>query len=321
MTLSVIVATYNRAALLDECLEHLSRQRFTPGDEVIVVDNGSTDDTAAVVETYRSRFPAALVRLEEPRPGKSHALTLASSIAAGDVLVFTDDDVDVAPEWLDSIRRTMSDPDVALMGGRVSPRWERQPPSWLRLDNAPYGRLTAPLALLNYGPHSVALGERTVLGANMAVRRSALARVGGFATHLGKLRGTLLSGEDADLCRRVQEAGLRAIYAPDACVAHWVPAARMRIGYFAKWFFWSGITNATMDRPSSAYVRSVFGVPRYLVKRLAVSLAASVVAAATGRPDRAVDRIVDVAFVAGYAAQCWRIAGVAVPSGAVGERV
>src|SRR6185437_5977924 len=49
MTISVVIATYNRATLLAECLQYLSRQRFCPGDEVIVVDNGSTDDTPRVI--------------------------------------------------------------------------------------------------------------------------------------------------------------------------------------------------------------------------------------------------------------------------------
>src|SRR5439155_15197984 len=72
-TISVIVATLNRAALLDECLTHMARQRFEPSDEVIVVDNGSTDETALVIERHRRAFPAALLGLTESRPGKSHA--------------------------------------------------------------------------------------------------------------------------------------------------------------------------------------------------------------------------------------------------------
>src|SRR5438445_582224 len=89
---------------------------------------------------------------------------------------------------------------------------------------ATYGPLASPLALLDYGSSTVDLGARTVIGANMAVRRSVFVQVGGFAPHLGKLRGTLLSGEDRELCRRVQAAGFRAVYCPAAGVRHWVPA-------------------------------------------------------------------------------------------------
>ena len=81
--------------------------------------------------------------------------------------------------------------------------------------------------MLNYGDTEAILGSRTLLGANMAVRRLVLHELGGYATHLGKLRGTLLSGEDHDLCQRVQSAGYEARYLPNARVYHWVPAQRM----------------------------------------------------------------------------------------------
>lgn len=322
MIISVIIATFNRAAFLDECLDHVGRLRFADGDEVIVVDNGSTDATADVIEAHRSRFPVPLVHLEEHTPGKSHALMLALSVAAGDVLAFTDDDVNVSPTWLDAVRRTLRDPGIALMGGRVMPRWEAAPPAWLRLTGETFGRLTSPLALLNYGRKPEPLGDRTVLGANMAVRRDAIVRAGGFVTHLGKVRGTLLSGEDAELCRRVQAAGLGAIYAPDATVDHWVPADRMRLGYFLSWFFWSGITNAALDgtgEPHAFRGRSLFGVPLHLFKRLVASAAISAGALAVGRPDAAVERLVDVAFVAGYAAHCWSLTRLTPPARPAGQ--
>jgi glycosyltransferase involved in cell wall biosynthesis len=242
--------------------------------------------------------------LFEPVPGKSRALARALDAAAGDVLAFCDDDVNVAPAWLSAIRETMADPQVALMGGPVSARWERVPPSWLSGVANGRGRLASPLALLNYGPDVVELGPRTVLGANMATRRQVVARIGGFALHLGKRRGTLLTGEDHDFCHRVQQAGLRAIYQPAAVVYHWIPAERMRLAYYLAWFYWSGITHAALDR-GQAVGRSIFGVPLYLFKRAATSSVEAATSALTGHVERAVDRLLDVAFSAGYAVGRW----------------
>jgi GT2 family glycosyltransferase len=305
MRVNVIIATFNRAALLDECLECLGRQRFIEGDEVLIVDNGSTDSTAAVIARHQRSFAVPLRHLEERRPGKSVALTRALGLANGDILAFTDDDVNVGDGWLDELRGAMASGEAALIGGRVEPRWERRPPRWLQPvagAGAGYGRLAAPLALLDYGPEPLELGPRTAIGANLAVRHDVIRQVGGFAPHLGKLRGTLLSGEDHELCRRVQAAGFKTMYWPSAVVSHWVPASRMRLPYVLRWFFWSGITNALLDGAAGQRTPALLGVPRYLVRRFFVGSAAALAFAARGSVTASIDRAIDVAFAAGYAA-------------------
>jgi len=190
-SVTVIIATFNRAALLDECLEHLRFQNFLPGDEVIVVDNGSTDDTRGIVARRQAFFPVPMHLLRETVPGKSRAISRAVTFANGDILAFTDDDVNVSGDWLEVIRGAMADPAVALVGGRVTPRWQAGVPRWIQEARDRHPRLGAPLALLDYGSQDMDLGARTALGANLAVRWEVFTRVGGFPTHLGKLRGTL----------------------------------------------------------------------------------------------------------------------------------
>jgi GT2 family glycosyltransferase len=317
MRISVIIATYNRAALLDDCLTHLARQRFDAGDELIVVDNGSTDETPAVIARHRRRFGVALLHLNEARPGKSHALAKALAAASGDVLAFTDDDVNVEDDWIDAIRTAMRDANVALVGGPVAPRWEHPRPRWLKLEPHGYGRLAAPLAIMDYGPDTVELGARALLGANMAARREIFERVGGFAPNLGKMRGTLLSGEDHEFCRRVQAAGFRAYYCPAARVRHWVPASRMRLRYFLEWFFWSGITNAALDEGLPVRHRTIFGFPLYLVRRFVRAAIALPTHALLGRRASALHAAIDAAFTAGYAAERWGLARVQVAAAPV----
>jgi GT2 family glycosyltransferase len=147
-----------------------------------------------------------------------------------------------------------------------------------------------------------------VLGANLVVRAEVLRKLGGYAPHLGKLRGTLLSGEDHELCMRVQSAGFRAVYWPELRVTHWVPAARMRARYSLSWFYWSGITHATLDAGEPP-ARSLFGVPRHFIKRLLTSAVRGAAAALRGRSARMMDHVIDVAFVAGYVARRWGVAG------------
>jgi GT2 family glycosyltransferase len=305
LSCSVLIATYNRAPFLDECLQHLKAQQFIPGDEVLIVDNGSTDATRSVLERHAADFPVPLVGLYESAPGKSRALACGVAAAHGDILALTDDDVNVARDWLAEIRRAISTGGVDVVGGPVTPRWEGPAPWWLHIaESSGYGRLAAPLALLNYGNQSIDLGPRTLLGANLAVRRQAFEQLGGLAQHLGKLRGTLLSGEDDDLCRRAQAAGFRAAYLPSVRVSHWVPRSRMRLRYFLSWFYWHGVTNAELDRTGVAppVHRIAFATTRRLVK---TSLSAAF-AAGRGKIGVLVERLCDAAFALGYAGRQWR---------------
>jgi glycosyltransferase involved in cell wall biosynthesis len=307
MTISVVIATYNRARRLDACLRQLERQAFEPGDEVVVANNGSTDDTAAVLREAADRMPMLRI-VEETRPGKSAAVAAALRDCRADVLAFTDDDVLVANDWLAAIRAVMQDETVALAGGPVLPLCERRTPDWLDLGGVDgYGRLAAPLALLHYGQQRVPLGPRVVLGANMTVRRRDFISAGGFPTDLGKLRGTLLSGEDHELCERVRAAGGVTIYDPSLRVRHLVPADRLRLSYFLRWFFWSGLTHAAMDRVrrEPGTERRLLGVPAFVVRQFGVAAAMTATSLLRASWAHAVDHGTEAAFAAGYAWARW----------------
>ncbi|HXW08853.1 MAG TPA: glycosyltransferase family 2 protein [Vicinamibacterales bacterium] len=297
--ISVVIATFNRAHLLRETLQSLLVQRFEPGDEVIVVDNASTDGTAGVVREFSRIFPAPLRLRREQSPGKTPALIHGLAAAHGDVMALTDDDVLVAEDWIEAIRRAFADPTLGLIGGRVDPRWEQSPPGWLRIEgDGRYTRMCAPLALLHYGSARQPLGSRTAVGANMAVRADVLRALGGFASHLGRRRGTLLGGEDHELCQRAVAAGYRCEYHPDVRVRHWVPSARVRLSYYLRWFFWCGITHAVVETQEhgrdSRAVRPVL----YWVREAIVAAGKAGALALTARP-AAAERATDSAFALG----------------------
>jgi glucosyl-dolichyl phosphate glucuronosyltransferase len=301
MRIAVIVATYNRAPLLRDCLAALQVQRYEPGDEVIVVDNASTDETPALIDEAAARFPVPVRRVRETTPGKTPALNAGVAVATADVLALTDDDVMVAGDWLATVRRLfLEEPDLAVVGGRVDPRWERPAPRWLHVESdGHYDRMASPLALLHYGPRQN-LGSRTAVGANMAVRRQVLETVGGFDPHLGRIRGTLMCGEDHEFCQRVVRAGLPAVYTPDLVVRHWVPAERTRLRYYLRWFFWSGVTNAMLDLTSAGRKDTRPGVPPYLWRRLVAAPGIALLRLLTGRTREAAMALLDATFAAGY---------------------
>jgi glycosyltransferase involved in cell wall biosynthesis len=303
VTLSVVIVTRNRAALLAATLEQLARQRFTRGDEVIVVDNASTDDTAAIIRRATREFPVPLRQMHSAAAGKTPALNAALAVASGDVLALTDDDVLVADDWVEAIRTSFADSSVDLIGGRVDPRWERPAPRWLRVDQGTqYGEMASPLALLHYG-HAQELGGRTAVGANMIVRRSVYDSLGGFDPQLGRGAGNLLCGEDHDLCQRAVASGFRCEYRPEVRVQHWVPASRTRIRYYLRWFFYSGATNAMIEGRVKTAAGELPRTPRYFWRQLLTSPVTALAYAITGRSTRAVSALAEGAFALGYIVQ------------------
>jgi glycosyltransferase involved in cell wall biosynthesis len=304
MNISIVIATYNRAALLQTTLAELRREAFEPGDEVIVVDNASTDTTPQVIARAARGFPAPLHYLREATPGKTPALNAGIAAARGEVLALTDDDVFLAADWVATLRGVFREPSLALVGGRIDPRWERPAPRWLKVwQDGKYGQISAPLGLLHYG-EAQTLGARTVLGANMAIRRSVLSALGGFAPHLGRHRGTLHCGEDHDVCQRAAAAGYRCEYRPELRVEHWVPAERARMLYFLRWFFWSGVTHAVLEEDEGKRLARHARVLRhFLVRRFMMPIVAAVGHSLSGRTSDAAAQMMDAAFAVGYMTQ------------------
>jgi len=301
LSVTILIATHNRAHLLGPTLERLQTQSFEPGDEIIVVDNASTDATGEVIARMAKQFPVPVRARYDPSPGKAPALNAACHTAQGDILALTDDDVLVAEDWVETIRRLFREPTLALVAGRVDPNWQRAAPAWLEVEqNGRYTSMTSPLALLHYG-EAQDLGGHTAVGANMAVRRSLFERLGGFATHLGKKRGTLLGGEDHDFSQRAVAAGYRCEYRPELQVRHWVPAERTRFSYFLRWFFWCGITHAVIDRAAKTETASQ---PRpsalHFLRRFLSGLGAASMQVVSGHGRSAAARAMDAAFALGY---------------------
>jgi glycosyltransferase involved in cell wall biosynthesis len=276
--ITVLICTFNRAPLLRETLGALAAARRPDGCavELIVIDNNSTDETEAVIRGAAARCPWPIRYDREPAQGKSFALNRGLTLARGDVIALTDDDVIPAPDWLERIVERFRAHETVFVFGKVLPRWELPPPPELLTTRA--REIWGPLALVDYGDEPVVYdaatfgSRRLPVGANLAVRRDAIEMVGGWRTDLGKVDNTLIAGEDHELCVRLYRAGLyRGLYDPANTVHHFVPASRLTRRYFRRWFYWRGRTMARMtdavylDLDLSS-VPSVAGVPRFLYR-------------------------------------------------------
>lgn len=197
-TVSVIVPVRNGGATLLPCLQSLLGLRY-PAErlELIVVDNGSTDDTPAILAGFRDRLRV----LDEPKRGAAAARNTGIRAARGDCIALTDADCVVDPDWLAELVQPLARPDVGVSGGRI-------------LSVEPGNRIE------RFGEkihdHRRALEEFLppyAISMSWASRRAVLLDVGLFDE-------ALLRGQDVDLAWRIHAAGLRFVYRHDARIYH-----------------------------------------------------------------------------------------------------
>jgi glycosyltransferase involved in cell wall biosynthesis len=314
---TVLIATYNRAALLDETLASLARLRVsTLTWDAIVVDNNSTDDTRAVVERHIAQFPVRLQYLFEARQGRSSALNAGIAQAEGTVLAFTDDDVRVVEGWLEAAAGPLlrGEDTIAYSGGPVRPIWGAPPPPWLDLTR---GDLWGTIAIQDHGQDAFVYEERrkVPLGANMAARRELFQRIGGFRADLGRTGGRLVLGQEVpELLLRARGAGLRGVYVPAMEVHHHIPAKRLTPSYFRTWWFGKGVSRAALERMQPVTELGVdlretphiIGVPRYMYGSLLRDGAAMMRDRVLGRRATSFRHQMMVAYFAGYFWARWR---------------
>jgi glucosyl-dolichyl phosphate glucuronosyltransferase len=321
---SILIATFNRAAILQKTLESLASLQHRGSWEVVVIDNNSPDDTRQVVEAAAGTFPVPLRYVFEGEPGRSAALNSGFRAASGAILVTTDDDVRVEPDWLDRIAAGFEAHGCDYIGGRVLPVWPGERPSWMPARNEV---LCGVLAVLDYGAAPFRYGSRVPLGVNMAIRRDALRRAGCFDSRVGRKAGTLLGQEVREWCVRAHAAGLVGYYVPDVVVQHLIPQDRLTKSYFRRWYYWRGVSRAILyadcgldmenpegPPPDVARVRHIAGVPRYMFRAALAHLKDAVGARLAGDGVRSFDADLWLCFYAGIVRRRWRDRRVAVPT-------
>lgn len=246
--ISVIIPTRNRAKFLAACLETISRQSTNVEFEVLVIDNGSIDQTPLVIEEYRSKLPG-LKNIHDPEPGLHTGRHAGMNAASGDVLVFADDDIEAPPNWLSTISAVFTNPNVAMLGGNNFPKFLKPPPDWLmRLWTRPTlrgYRAIPPLSIIEFSHPAKEISPYNIWGCNFSIRKKVLLEAGGFhpdgmPQELIRFRG---DGE-THVCRHVAISGLTAVFHPGASVYHKVTPERMTHAYFRQRGFNQGVSDS-----------------------------------------------------------------------------
>jgi glycosyltransferase involved in cell wall biosynthesis len=247
---TIAICTHNRAGLLAETLDNVLPQVLAGSDpavkavDVLVVDNNSTDDTAAVVEARRERYPS-LRYVFEPIPGLSPARNRAMKEALHDVVIFLDDDVEVAADWLRETLAAFTANNVAVAGGRVLP-CRLDLPDWLPPD------LKGIVSVLD--PPNDEMVGCDLIGANIAVRLSVLGEQAFFDTRLGRKGRRLIGGEESDLLYRTRKAGLGVKFQRSSVVYHKIED-KLNQEYVTRFIYWHGVCDSVRDRTHRQWLR------------------------------------------------------------------
>jgi len=227
----------------------VSQSIGTNAFEVVVIDNGSTDGTRDIVETYEGSL--RLSYMSEPEPGLHIGRHAGAQAASSDILVFADDDIMAGARWIESIVESFSHPDVALVGGNNLPLFDQNPPDWLsRWWESPVGRGRALsyLSILDFGGGLFDISPYYVWGCNFAVRRQVLLRAGGFHPDAFPKERLRWRGDgETHVSRWVVKNGLRAVFNSGASVHHRVPRSRMTPDYFSERAYAQGISDSYTD--------------------------------------------------------------------------
>lgn len=204
MKISVIVPTHNRAEALGKTLSHLARQDFDEPWEVIVVNNRSTDNTDAVVQSQQ--FPVPLQLVHEDTPGAAAARNAGVEAATGQYLLFIDNDILVEPDFIQRHHQSlMRYPGCWIVGHIVAlPEHETTPFGKYRKTLSPAVSTSEELA-----------DSDGLTGANFSMPRADMKRLGGFDEKFD-----VASHEDLELAMRAWNVGIRILFDPSIVGVH-----------------------------------------------------------------------------------------------------
>ena len=243
LLVSIIICTHNRSADVSDCLGALIPQIGRQA-EVILVDSASDpNDTAELKKLAMLYSVVKLTRVEEP--GLSLARNCGVNLAAGEWVVFLDDDAVPFPDWLENLLAAVSaaSPTQAVLGGGIYPRW---PDGMSGEHLSKRWKIFLSLAE-DEEPGSVTDGY-AVHGANYAIRRRVLLDIGGFSERLGRVGASLISGDDSLVTQSILDAGLGVGFDPSFKVYHKISRERLKISWIMRRSFWEGFSTIRIFR-------------------------------------------------------------------------
>lgn len=234
--ITVVICTWNRADFLAETLEcmlHLDLPEKLNW-ELIVVNNNCTDHTDIIIEKFRGKLP--IRRIFEEVPGLSNARNCAVHEAQGDYIIWTDDDVTVGPNWIQSyLNSIMVHREAMVFGGLIIPDFQGNAPGWIsnNLDiiGDAYARRELGRQEFRLDPQEGAIPYGANFCINTNIQKEYL-----FDPNYGFVAGKLVGGEETQVIRKILQAGEDGWWVPEAVVNHRIESFRQSERYVYRYF-------------------------------------------------------------------------------------
>ena len=258
MKITVAICTWNRSRLLQQTLESLTRLRV-PDDlawDLVIVDNRSQDDTREVIQSFESRLPIRYVF--EGNQGHARSRNTAVEQAAGDLIVWTDNDVIVDRNWLAGYAEAaLKYPQAAFFGGVIEPVFEAGKPDWL-VDT--WDKSHPVYAARDLGKTEFQLLENQFpFGANFAIRADVQNEFL-YDLRTGRSGVGMVGDDEITVLRRIVAAGHHGVWLPQTKLQHFIPQDRATPKYVGQYFVGQGQANVLKGRPTMGSQLQALGI-------------------------------------------------------------
>jgi glycosyltransferase involved in cell wall biosynthesis len=272
--------------------------------EVIIVDNGSVDDTERICRGF-IQHGIGLRYIYDNEPGLLTGRHRGAQESKGEILCFLDDDVILDQCWLNAIVESINYyPDADLFTGPCLPDFESTPPEWLIdfwYEEPGVGKFCSWLSLIDLGDQEKLLDPNLVWGLNFVIRRSAFDELKGFHPDTVPSKFQMFQGDgETGLTIKAIASGKKAIYDPAIMLHHHVPQTRLTAEYFGKRAFYQGVCDSYSDlrkgkaplSNSGIFIETIKGVVRKIFRSLPID----------EKPEdvRAIRALTDAEYIRGY---------------------